>query len=626
MALTFRVRIAWATDPFSGSPTWTDVSSFVHIKEHSIDMQRGAQYLDDSVQASTLSFTVNNADGRFTPGYTGGAYYPNVVRGKRVRVDASVDGTNYFNRFDGFIDTLPVTWSAGGLTAPCTITAVDRTDQLSRQLLPYNIVTTYYLLDAPTDYWTLGDPDGTINPVNLTGTTLLAADTHVYSANQSITWGSGTGVSTDGLTAVEVVDTALVATGSPQYNCFGASFSAEGFIRLDGALPTDVFNIVEFFGVDQVTGAADGFTLGVTQDIVSGHAVAAGLWTGSAIGIGGVTILNDGNTHHVACTFDGTTLKLFVDGSLEGSTAPGGFTNPPLFCRISAVATSRVIDTTPPTATFDHVAAYQTVLSATDIALHAKAGLTGFSGETSAARFTRIAGFAGITPTVTGTPGTQSMGPLSGVQGQSILTLLQAVQNTENGAMFVQTDGTLRLVPRTALYNLAAAQTLAAGQYGTDLTFLVDGTRIINDAVGTGLSGDPQEVTNPTSITANGTITKTQDINSTSDIEVLSWAQWKVGIDYTVPRVNQVSLDLLTHQSLCTTAWAVDIGNRLDLSGLPTGAPASSVKLQIDGYAESYSLNAYAITFNTNSYQTGSMFTFDDATLGKFDGPGLLAY
>jgi hypothetical protein len=65
--------------------TWTDVTDYVEAhRDISIDRGRGDEF--STVQPSRLSLTLDNTDGRFTPENAAGAYYPNVKKGRPIRV------------------------------------------------------------------------------------------------------------------------------------------------------------------------------------------------------------------------------------------------------------------------------------------------------------------------------------------------------------------------------------------------------------------------------------------------------------------------------------------------------------------------------------------------------------
>lgn len=118
-----RVEIAfdsgWSTP--AASRTWTDVSAYVEYADGiSIGVGRGDEL--SVADANTLSLTLNNTDGRFTPGKTSSPYYPDVKIGRPIRVyHASVTAnTNLITNptFEAGITG----WVAGG-GAPPTLAA-----------------------------------------------------------------------------------------------------------------------------------------------------------------------------------------------------------------------------------------------------------------------------------------------------------------------------------------------------------------------------------------------------------------------------------------------------------------------------------------------------------------------
>jgi hypothetical protein len=120
MAWTVKVEVAFATAPMATTPTWTDISQYVRLD--SIQITRGRPDEFSDVQPSTLSLGLKNGDGRFTMGKTGGAYYPNVKIGKRIRVSVSMV-TSDASTFEG---------SAGGWAADTGAPTVARSTAQAR--------------------------------------------------------------------------------------------------------------------------------------------------------------------------------------------------------------------------------------------------------------------------------------------------------------------------------------------------------------------------------------------------------------------------------------------------------------------------------------------------------------
>jgi hypothetical protein len=78
----------------AASRTWTDVTDYVEA-QRGLPIQLGRPDQFSTVQPSRLSLTFDNTDGRFTPEYAAGAYYPNIKKGRPIRVSASSGGVAY---------------------------------------------------------------------------------------------------------------------------------------------------------------------------------------------------------------------------------------------------------------------------------------------------------------------------------------------------------------------------------------------------------------------------------------------------------------------------------------------------------------------------------------------------
>ena len=119
------VEIAFGYAPLV-TPVWTDVSAYAR----SFAISRGRSHELDTMPASTMSMTLSNADGRFDPSYTSGAYNPNVLPMVPVRVRAVYNSVTY-NLFRGFVEAWPQLWPALK-DATVELRAVDASKLLSR--------------------------------------------------------------------------------------------------------------------------------------------------------------------------------------------------------------------------------------------------------------------------------------------------------------------------------------------------------------------------------------------------------------------------------------------------------------------------------------------------------------
>ena len=71
--------------------TWTDITSYVMLRNPVTIAGMGRADWTSTLQAATLTLTLNNRDGRFTPKLAAGAYFPNITRNCQIRVRVTHD-------------------------------------------------------------------------------------------------------------------------------------------------------------------------------------------------------------------------------------------------------------------------------------------------------------------------------------------------------------------------------------------------------------------------------------------------------------------------------------------------------------------------------------------------------
>jgi hypothetical protein len=116
---------------------WTDISTYMDGGVGaSVTYGRSTQY--GPPQAATLTVTLENTDGRFTPLrqtlkdlVTVHPYYPNLVPRKRIRWGYVKAAVRYV-RFTGYVRGWPTGMVNDGSYEQVTLTAVDRSLQLQR--------------------------------------------------------------------------------------------------------------------------------------------------------------------------------------------------------------------------------------------------------------------------------------------------------------------------------------------------------------------------------------------------------------------------------------------------------------------------------------------------------------
>lgn len=626
-ALVDRVRIAFTTDPFSASPSWTDVSTDVQLKS-GITCTRGKGDRYGQIQPGTLSLTLDNPTGAYTPNYAAGSNYPNVVIGKRIQWHASIDnGVNWFPRFDGFIDTYQTSWNTeNGSWASCVVQATDRTKFLGRQSFLDSLLKTIIVADGAVDYWPLTDPVGTLHPQNVTGTIVLTPSSTTDPA-QIVTYGVD-GLPYEGTTAVQTEQTQLRASGPT--HVYSGAFTLLAFVKIPVPNPFASYTPILLFDPTQA------WDIFLRIDATTGEAIFEiedPNFTQLQTGTPASGSMIDGQWHAIGGTFDpaavGGSMTLYIDGVNIGSITGLG----PLGATYTlfSIAGNLNAATVQPLLVQAHTALFSVVYGQ---GVLGPAGLTGFTGDTSHVRANRIADFANINPTNVGTAGTQSMGPLTDVAGKSLDQLLQEVQATENGAIFFAVDGTLKTVSRRNFDNPAIAITLPTGSYEADLQHVTDDSQLVNNVAATGSSGNRQTAVN-TALSYLGTVNVDVTLNTTSDPEALGYAQRRLIDGTPAPRFDTVSLDLISMipvttpyngVTVITAFWNSDIGSVLQCTGLPTGsAPATSMTQQIQGYTETRTAESYGVKFNTTPTFM-NVWILQDATYGVLDSTTVPAY
>ncbi|MCR4340096.1 MAG: hypothetical protein NUW01_09435 [Gemmatimonadaceae bacterium] len=114
------IEIDFDHDPTSTSFTWTDVTAYVR----EFSLHRGRPDTLSQPAPGTLALTLKNTDDRFTPTNTAGAYYPNVLPMRRIRVRAKWNSVAY-NLFTGYVEDWPLSFPDMNRNALVTVQASD---------------------------------------------------------------------------------------------------------------------------------------------------------------------------------------------------------------------------------------------------------------------------------------------------------------------------------------------------------------------------------------------------------------------------------------------------------------------------------------------------------------------
>lgn len=602
-------------DASTTSPSWVDITSYVRLAD-GITSSRGRTDERSTAQPGSLSLSLNNDDGRFTPGLSSGAYYPLRIRCP-VRVSVKPPGAGaYTVLWTGLVDQFDPGWESGK-RANCQITASDRLARMQRRTMSL-WETECHLVTGANLLWPLVEDNAatTIGEV-ASGTTNYSLAVTLVGASGSVDFGAGQLPVDDGTV------TALTPTSSTSgYHMtstlpwFGTTsgFSMSALILTNVSAAAGVLRATDLFGnIIEIQTTAAGKAKAVSTNVFSGVTTTVT----SAAGV------CDGVFHQVGLSLDtGGTLTLYVDGASAGTSAGASLTT-------YASATIGGVSGSLYSGQVSHCAIWADMTPTTAMMTNAYAAISGGAGETTTDRFTRICGFGDVTGTTIGT-GLSTMG-VQPVSGKSTLDALNDCGDAELSPVYLTAVGAPALAARDQRYNATVALTLTAYDIGRDVSFVVNDETLINDthAIRPATGASEVRSTNPASISRYGTHDESLTINVNDDTQLAGIAQWRSTIyAEPAPRTATLVVDAWSKQATVslTDLAALEVGSRVQVTGLPSTAPSTSLDLFAEGFSDTISANGWTRTINTSPVSaSGSVWQLESATYGQLDTTTILA-
>jgi hypothetical protein len=598
---TLKVEIAFDAG-VTGTPTWTDVTAQGKVRVNpgvGADHWRGDE--DSQVQRSSCDMTLRNDDGRYTPGNASSPLYPNIKKGRRIRVTSILNGEE-FPRFTGYVDDWKAEWPATvGHISDCRISASSRMAYLGRGAELRSTLEEEILGDAPFAYYPLSEASGATT----------AADVSGNSRSPLVQVGTGSAV--------------VFGGGS------GATFAAGKYLTVTAGTHLD-------FWFNTTTAGLQALLL---SDGGLGLVVTAANKLGFQNGVIGVTALssasiNDGLDHHVS--WNNTTGETFLDGASLG-LAPATFGagryvggDP---SGLSSTLTGSIAD----------VAFYGSPLTLTQVQAHYSAG-TGFLGDTAAERITRYAAYAGLTAAdLALDDGRVADLAHIDITGMTALAAIRAVEETEGGVLFDALDGTLTFHDRARRYEAGAFGTLlfgggffGGGPDGTEFTLsytaghiaspivpVLDDQQQVNDMTNTNADGIPGRQYDQASIDDHGLYRAGLTLHTTDPDEPLMRASWTVNRYADPPgRISEVEVNLHNlSDDLAAVVLQAQVGTIFTLADLPDNAPSTTMHLFVEGRSDHITANEDRIIFRTSPVEVSEVFMLDHPDRGLDSGYSL---
>ncbi|MGZ4559485.1 MAG: hypothetical protein ACXVGQ_00380 [Mycobacteriaceae bacterium] len=621
------VEVAFTTGPDDPAPAWVDLTSRVRIAE-SIDITRGRQDEFSTCQPGHCSVTFENIDGALTPGRAASPYYPNVIPNRRMRVkyvDPNSGAVQYL--FDGYVEEWPTAWPTGQDTyATSRITALDLLSRLGRAGVLNSVIVQTVLLDSPTAYYVLGEPAGATSAGDSSGTAgtgpLTIAQT---GTGGTVAFAAGTGPGTDGVSAPtftpvnvnngQYLAGTIAPVGGSNNASIEVAFSTSTAVAQTIARAADPYGAYLELATD-----ATGHLVGSFYD-PSGYRAPLTLTS--------PTVVSDGATHEAAVTVTVGSRTLNMTLVLDGAsvTTGGGVVVPflPLctLAQIGGTPTGRMF-----TGTVAHFSTYDANVAVAQFTTHNTAMTTGFAGETSDQRITRIASWVGIpSARLNLQTGSSAIAHVE-CTGLNPLDYMRQVETAEGGVLYADTQGRLAFTARPATYTPTMPSVTVDASVVAESTQPVENLLAVkNDVTVTRANGATIRRTDPASIAAYGSIADSVTTIVTSDTAAADLASWRLA-QFSKPRVRipQLGLDGYTDQSYSAQIRTLDIGSHLQVTGLPAQAPTTTTDQVVQGYSLVISDSGWDITANTTDFTSMLALVLDDATYGLLDGPGVLTY
>jgi len=622
-ALLIKIEAALGAD-FTVGPSswpWTDITAY-WLKADDLTIQRGVQNEFDTFQASRITFTLNNSDGRFTTTNPAGAWYGTWGLNTPIRVSINATGS-YVSRGICFVSQINHAWPLVKETLAVVRITADgpiRRINAGRPLRSFLYRTSRGGATGPIEYWPMEEAAGTVQFSSAVGGLPL-------STQGSLTAGSFSGFPGSEPIAVVPVNTSFAATVRP-YTSPSPNQWLWQFVMY---LPNVVGGTVPFVYMYS-TGTVQlwRFTLapGAPDTILLQGYNSAGT---EVLGAAPTSFINNNTGAEAYNQPAGLQLIVAQNGSNidwtyyvytnQGGVGAGGSVAGTLgnTTKFAFGAGALLAD-----AAVGHLAA---VIDGIGLS---NQNLTGAAGDEAWSRWLTLVN------TVPGAIG-DGAGPvavntvLGEEQSGDTGTLLRQIIEADLGVGYERTDSHIYLQPRYNLYNQAVALSLDFDQHHVALPWLPveDDQKLRNDWTVSRFGGGTARYTlpkvDPTSVDFDPTVAVYEDqatVNLFADSDLPFHAQWRVHLgNAATQRYPQLSINLARNPSLAAAWLSTDIGERIQIANPLQQLPPDPLDLLLVGYIETFYLHgtAWKADLNCVDYRPYEVFKIEDTRLGRLD-------
>ncbi|WP_307126320.1 hypothetical protein [Streptomyces sp. B1I3] len=529
-------------------------------------------------------------------------------------------GAQIYPRLWGTVNEWPIEWE--GLHSKVTISATDLFKRLNRQPALRSCLVEEIASTGPLAYFPLTEPTTSDTAGDLSGSS--ASPLTIIQAGVGGTLDLGT---TPGPTAatdpVPLLTPASTSAGKYLASDLGQAFqtaSGAGWIQLECWFQTTtpgrvIFGLASTIGISQLVWSLNGSGALQAESAFDGPLVVSTVASGN---------LADGAWHHFV--YDEVTQQVWVDGVLRTSTAVT------IVVELRQLTVGAYLNTRLWNGSIGHLALYTVPSSApigAELATHYTAGMTAYEGETADLRVTRLARYGGV-DSVTILGATHDPVASQGEAGGTVVSRLREVEATESGRLYAERDYFgLAYQSRDLRYNPSSAAevfTIAYADLEPGVQISDDDQKLVNSVEASRPGGATQKVSAPASILAYGRYEQQLTILKTSDNSALDAAYWIVSrYADPDPELREVPVEAYTMPNYADLLDA-DISSYFTVYDLPEQAPATELRVTVEGYTETLKENSHLIQFRTSESSQDSVWVLDDPVYSQLGTTTRLAY
>lgn len=610
------------------TPTWTDVTS--RVRNQQVSITRGKNNELQTFGSSSMSLTFDNRDRAFDPDYASSPFYPNVVPGKRIRVRAEYSGTRY-DLWNGFVEEWPQTFAAGNLDAVVPIAAFDimalaGETELRDAALVY--MSDNSILGAAFREMVDGDWYDEIGGNYIrkrTGLTQTDTSKPAVGNGTPVLFNGSTWYSSGALTETNSdiprfpSGTANTGYWSCWFKTTSTGSSATNWMLLLGAAypSTPSYGTRLRIGIDnagKVQYRGFDFIPGANPACASTAAV------------------NDGAWHHLVVTQSGTDPIIYIDGRnvTDPTTVAANFGDASGIQVVGGPTLANASDTRF-NGTIMDVFVGKNALTADQVLVWYQLA-RGYLVETASQRATRIVQqSAGLSTFATMTPRSKADVAAIDLAGSTVLAQLQRVADSEQGRLFADRYGRIRLDDRywwQSTTNGRVSQATISDD-GSDIpyanvTSTVSRREVQNDITVTGSNDTKFRATDSTSITTYGRRTGSLNTILSSLGAVVDMATGLVALrKNAVARTGAISVRPQTSPAQWPLVLELELADRVTFELMPVRYVASTSQyvrtLIIERIDWSITANDWTMSITGSPVPTQTLFRWGTSLLGGSD-------